>query len=65
MNSLFAILLGFPSILVIAVLSFIGVVSTLSNVMLAIRIGDLVYLYAFVVVTFVAAVTGWILGGFL
>lgn len=63
MNSLFAIFFGGPSILVIALLAIIGVVSTVSNIWEAVKIDDYEYLFAVSCVTIVAAVVGWIIGG--
>lgn len=63
MNSLFAIFFGGPSILVIALLATIGVVSTVSNICEAIRIRDYMYLYAVTCVTIIAALIGWLIGG--
>lgn len=65
MNNIFAIWFGFPSIVVLVVLAFIGIYSTLHNVIIAFRFNDYEYLTLFFILTISAFGLGWVLGDFL
>lgn len=65
MNSLFAIFFGFPSILVLAILSYVGVVSTLITVYQAVKSKNYSYLLLFSALTFCSAMVGWYISDFI
>lgn len=65
MNELFAILFGIPSILVLMVLFYIGIVSTLISVYQAIKNNDYNYLFLFLALTISSAMVGWYIGDFI
>lgn len=65
MNEIFAILFGVPSFLILAILFYIGVVSTLVSVVSAIKAKDYNYLFLFSALTFCAAMLGWVIGDFI
>jgi len=65
MENLFAIFFGFPSILIIAILSFIGVYQTLSDVYIAVTVKNFTYLALVLILTILAALVGYVVGGFI
>ena len=65
MKDLFAIFFGFPSILILAVLFYLGVVSTLVSVFHAIKNNDYNYLFLFSALTISSAMVGWYIGDFI
>jgi hypothetical protein len=65
MEYLFAIFFGLPSIFIILLLSFIGVYQTLSDVYTAVTVKNFTYLSLVLVLTILAALVGYVLGGFI
>jgi hypothetical protein len=65
MNDLFAIFFGFPSFIILAILTYVGIVGTIINIYIAVKIKDYTYLAFFFMVTICAASVGWIIGCFL
>jgi hypothetical protein len=65
MNEIFAILFGLPSILILAILAYIGVVGTMVSIYYAIKNKDYEYLMLVFTLTFTSAMLGWTIGSFI
>lgn len=65
MSLISAVLFGVPSIIVLAILAYIGVVGTLVNVYTAIKTENYEFLFLFLTLTFTSAMLGWTIGSFI
>lgn len=62
---LYSIFFGFPSIVIIVLLAFIGIYQTIKDIVVAIRIEDYNHVGFVFCITVLAAVTGWVIGALL
>jgi hypothetical protein len=61
---LHSIFFGFPSIIIILLLAFIGIYQTIKDMIIAIQIKDYNHICLVLCVTILAAMVGWIIGSF-
>lgn len=65
MENLYSIFFGFPSIVIIILLAFIGIYQTIKDMIVAIKTRDYNHICLVLCITTLSAMVGWIIGCFL